>query len=89
MPDKSLKKHYFVFNKNDNGGEQLTLTTEYFHNGDKENGIYTNQQLTLHSYCNEATFSLSGASIDSKALRELANQLDEARIEAKELAKST
>ena len=80
MPEKILGKLNFVFNKRDNGGEALMLTTTFVDNGDPEPGIYTNQQLTLNSYCNSASFNLSGASITPKILRELANELEAKQV---------
>ena len=88
--DKSLGKHVFVFNIKDNGGESLSLSTEHFWNGDGKKdcsdagrtpdyGIYTNQELTLQSYCNSASFELVGVQITPEILRQLANELDQAR----------
>ncbi len=76
MANKEVAKHVYVFNKNDNGGESLVLTTTMYDNGDAKNNIYFNQELTLQSYCNSASFTLCGAALDPAALRELANQLD-------------
>lgn len=80
MTDKLLKIHTFVFNKQDNGGEGLLLSTKFYNNGDGE--IYTNQDLTLQSYCNAASFNLAGAPITADLLRQLANELDRAETEA-------
>ena len=80
--DKLLKRHAFCFNKETNGGEALTLVTKMFANGDP-NGVYWNQELTLHSYCNSASINLYGPALTPKLLRELANQLEFADIEAK------
>ena len=102
--DKSLGKHVFVFNPKENGGEALSLSTEYFWNealslsteyfwnGDGKKdvgvkqepyyGIYTNQELSLQSYCNDASFGLYGTQITPEILRQLANELDQARISA-------
>lgn len=74
-------KNVFCFNPKDNGGEQLYLTTTFIANGD-ENGVFMNQELTLQSYCNSASFTLHGSTMTPDLLRELANQLDT------ELAKS-
>lgn len=74
-----LHREVFVFNKEDNGGEQLTLTIEYFDNGDAGHGlpkgIYDNQKLTLQSYSNSATFDLSNG-FTPENLRELANIME-------------
>jgi len=43
--DKIKKIHVFCFNPEDNGGEQLLLTTEIIDNGDDDNNIYLNQTL--------------------------------------------
>ena len=76
MINKEISKHVFCFNSQDNGGEQLTLVTKFYDNGDKENNTYTDQELTLNSYCNSASFTLSGAQITPDALRKLADELD-------------
>jgi hypothetical protein len=76
----------FCFNNEDNGGESLILTTEMFSNGDPE-GIYYNQELSLQSYCNSASFNLVGAVLTAKTLRMLADQLENAEKEAQEILK--
>jgi hypothetical protein len=85
--DKELGRHVFVFNPRDNGGESLVLVTTIYDNGDAAaglpGGIYTNQELTLNSYCNAASFNLLGAPITPDDLRKLANELDEALIKAR------
>jgi hypothetical protein len=75
MPDK---ENVFVFNPKDNGGEQLVLTTKFIYNGDN---ICTEQELTLLSYCNSASFKLYTAPMTADKLRELANQLDKTMSE--------
>jgi len=74
MEPKSIHRHVFIFNPQDNGGEALSLVTDFIGNGDGE--IYTSQELTLHSYCNAATFILIGSPITSNSLRKLADELD-------------
>lgn len=77
-----LARNVFCFNNNDNGGEALLLTTEFVANGDditKEDGVYLEQELTLVSYSNSATFNLSGAILTPALLRELADKLEETR----------
>lgn len=75
MSDEELGRSVFSFNEDDNGGEQLILVTKLYHNGDV-GGYYTNQELTLNSYCNAASFTLTGCQISPEKLRELANQLE-------------
>lgn len=81
--DQVLMKKCFVINDKDNGGESLSLTTIYIDNGDdvttKSDGIYMNQELSLQSYSNSATFNLTSAVFTPEILRELANELDKAR----------
>lgn len=82
--DRLLGVHSFIFNKKDNGGESLSLTTSYYDNGDGPvKGCYTDQELTLQSYGNSATFNFSGIQITPNLLRELANELESAEIKAK------
>lgn len=83
MTDKLLKRHIFIFNPKENGGEQLMLCTNFVDNGDPgSSGIFTNQALTLQSYCNDATFNLLGASLTPENLRRLANELETCLNEA-------
>ena len=74
MKEKELDKHVFTFNRGDNGGEQLLLVTTAYDNGNGE--IFFNQELTLYSYCNSASFNLVGAQIGSQILRKLADELE-------------
>ena len=81
--DPLVKRHTFCFNDDDNGGESLILCTEMYANGDLD-GIYYNQNLTLQSYGNSATFNLIGASFTPGLLRKLADELEAAEREAKQ-----
>lgn len=78
--ERSLHREVYVFNAEDNGGESLTLTTDYFDNGDAAHGlpdgIFTNQKLTLMSYGNSASFELYGTALTPENLRELADILE-------------
>jgi hypothetical protein len=84
--NKVLKTLTYTLNPAENGGESLILKTEFFDNGDHAkglpNGIYTNQTLTLQSYGNSASLHLCGTQLTSEILRDLANKLDQAKIEA-------
>jgi hypothetical protein len=86
VPDTVLKKHLFVFNDHDNGGEALTLQTTFIANGDPGE-VYTNQVLQLQSYGNAAAFNLFGAALTPEMLRKLAAELEAAQAEAENLAK--
>jgi hypothetical protein len=80
--DKVLSEHVFVFNTFDSSGESLVLKTKFISNGDnitENEGVYVNQELTLSSYCNSASFNLFGATITPEKLRNLANQLETER----------
>lgn len=81
--DSVVMSHVFVFNKKDNGGESLFLTTDFIDNGDNETVV--NQTLTLNSYCNSASFSLCGATLTPENLRKLANELESSQIKANAL----
>ncbi len=78
-----IHKHVFVFNKGVNGGESLRLETEYIPNGDPGE-LFTNQKLRLSSYENEASFTLVGAQLSPKLLRQLADELEKQETVAKE-----
>lgn len=76
-----IKTHSFVFNPGDNGGESLMLTTVFVPNGDP-GVVCPEQTLTLQSYCNSASFNLVGAPMTPDILRQLANELEKAEIQA-------
>lgn len=75
-----LHRHNFVFNPKDNGGESLSLSTEFRFNGDidENDQYYVNHTLTLQSYNNEASFHLFGIVITPATLRKLADELEKA-----------
>ena len=73
---KLLKTESFDFTPELNSGEGLTLTMKFFDNGDGiPDGLYVEQELTLQSYGNSATFNLNEA-FTPENLRELADQLE-------------
>lgn len=76
MSDRKLGVHSFNFNERDNGGESLILDTTAFANGDP-GGVYLNQRLTLHSYCNAASFEFIGTNLTPEVLRRLADGLEQ------------
>lgn len=76
--NKLLKTHTFVVNPNDNGGEQLSITTMFFDNGDHGDTV-SSQEITLQSYSNSMTFDLSGAVLTPEILRKFADELARAR----------
>jgi hypothetical protein len=82
MTNAQVHKHVFCFNPKDNGGESLSLTTEFFDNGDHKEP-YMNQTLTLQSYLNSASFELIGAALTPEVLRKLANELESAYLKTK------
>ena len=83
MSEKLLKTHYFNLSPTTNSGEGLSLTTKFFANGDditEKDGVFVNQELTLQSYCNSATFELIGSPFTPELLRQLANELESNRV---------
>jgi len=65
---------FFCFNDHDNGGESLTLKTKFYHNGDPD-VVYTNQEISLQSYCNSTSINLCGAQITPEFLFKLLQEL--------------
>lgn len=69
MYDPTKDKDYVktittVLNKQDNGGESVTITTHIFDNGDpKPNCYWTMSSITLNSYGRSATIDL-GSMVD-------------------------
>jgi len=72
---KNLNLHVFNFDPSSSGGEALTLTTHFVTNGDP-GVVLLEQELTLMSECNSATFNLIGTTLTPENLRQLANELD-------------
>jgi hypothetical protein len=79
MAEKILHRHVFCFDPENTGGTALLLTTEFIDNKDT---IIVNQNLSLHSYCNSASFNLCGTLLTPENLRKLANELESAKIHA-------
>jgi len=73
-PNGTIARHCFEIGDGP-GGESLTLKSELIHNGEGEKPIL-NQELTLQSYCNSASFTLCGTPFTPSILRDLANQLE-------------
>lgn len=77
MKDKLLGRHTFCFNDKDNSGEGLFVKTEIYDNGDGlPDGIYFNQEVTLQSYSNSASFHLCSALFTPELLRKYADELE-------------
>ena len=77
-----LDTHCYNFSPDTNGGESLILTTKFIANGDpitQTTGVFLNQELTLQSYGNSATFNLCGIHITPNKLRMLAEELERTR----------
>jgi hypothetical protein len=87
--DQIVGRHFFEFNPTDNSGEGLTLVTEVLQNGDGEDGIFLNQELTLQSYCNAASFVLMGTTLTPTKLRQLADELEAVMDHARKVPVST
>ncbi len=80
--DRVISTHHFILTPKSNGQESLTFNTEFWNNGDKgEKGLLQIHSIALQSYGNEAMFIISHE-ITPEILRELANQLDVARLKA-------
>jgi len=75
---KEVGRDVFVFNPQDNSGEELILTTIFCDNGDETNNIYTVQELMLTSSYSRSLFLLYGSSITPDMLRKAADQMEEA-----------
>lgn len=83
MKSSPLVSHNFVFNEGENSGESIVLRTDFFSNGDPGGkGVFTNQKLTLHSYCNSASIDLTISAFTPENLRKLADQLENSRNDA-------
>ena len=76
---KVIEEHSFIFNPKDNGGEAIILSTDFCDNGDEV--AYTIQKLSLQCYGKEVEITVSDV-FTPENLRQLANELDRARIQA-------
>jgi len=74
--DAPVKTLRHVVNPEDNGGEQITITTDFFDNGDDE--LYTHHKIELQSYGNSMSLALYGASLTPTFLRKMADDIDRA-----------
>lgn len=77
MPEK---KHSFIFNPEDRGGELLILTTTFVVDENDPAKATISQELKLQSYYNSASFDLYGMMTPEK-LRKLASELEKAKME--------
>lgn len=80
--DRVLATHTISLNPEDNGGEVILLNTLFYANGDpitEKTGVYITQEVTMHSYCNSASFNLIGAHFTPEFLRKWANELEQTR----------
>ena len=77
MPEK---KHSFIFNPEDKGGELLILTTTFVVDENDPAKATISQELKLQSYYNSASFDLYGMMTPEK-LRKLASELEKAKME--------
>jgi hypothetical protein len=86
--DTLLKTHVFYVDPKERGGNSLAIHTDMFSNGDPgPNGVYWNQKIVLHSICNRAVIELCGTILTPDRLRQLANELEKAQIEAEQANK--
>lgn len=76
MSKKLIDSHIMICNPDCNGGENLVIKTNFYDNGDEENNIFINQEITLHSYGNSCSFNLCGSPLTVEVLRELANKIE-------------
>lgn len=88
IANEPLCSHRFEFNPQNNGGEQLSLTTTAYDNRDGTATI--RQEIRLESYLNAASFSLvAGSSFTPESLRKLADELEALLSDANAKAKTT
>ena len=80
---RKLEEHFFNFSPSEIGGESLTLSTIFYDNGDGPKDPFINQELTLHSYGNSASFILNGITLTPAILRKLANELEKVQKKLK------
>lgn len=86
--EQPIHSHYVEIGAHSNSGEALMLRTEWFSNGDEDGGLFMNQQITLHSYSNSASFSLGSKILDPGTLRWLADQIEDEELKASKLLRT-
>ena len=76
-------------NPSSNGGETVSLITEYFDNGDASRGLeagyYVNQHIELQSYQNSTSIFLCSYMLNPRMLRQLADKLEICEAEVKKV----
>lgn len=79
-----IKRHVFSLNPESNGGERISIVTDFFDNGDEKHGLpfdyFTNQEIELQSYGNSASFHLGGF-LTPELLRKFADELEKVEKE--------
>lgn len=70
-------RHTFIVNDLSNGGEQVSITTCFELNDGKK--VLSYQEIELGSYGNSAKFTLTSGMLTPSTLRELANQIEQAK----------
>ena len=75
---KEVGKLIFTVTPRSNGGEEISITTRFFHNGDpdvegKSDNIFLNTEIEMQSYGNATTMTLCGNPLTPDILRDLAN----------------
>jgi hypothetical protein len=73
MISKVVAHHCFVFNKNSNGGESVSLDTDFWES--EVGDISTTHSFSLQSYLNSAQITFGGQ-ITPELLRQLADELE-------------
>lgn len=80
-----VRKHLFSLNPNDNGGENVSIETKFFDNGDDKDNIYLNTEISSICYGTSTTNLLlaGSATLTPEKLRKLADEIEEVLNELK------
>lgn len=74
--DKVAFSDTFIINEDANGGEQLSITTNYYRDKYAKDPIYCGQEITLQSYNNSVSLYLCGQLLTPQILRKLADRIE-------------
>jgi len=85
VENKPILREVFRFNHDENGGEALILTTEYFVN---DTIIEMRQELSLQSYGRSASINLGINELTPYLLRVLADHLENGKRKANKMRKN-
>lgn len=82
MAEDLIHRIVSIVNPEENGGEQVSIITEFYHTGDPRDDVLIFQKINLESYMNSVNMNL-GAVLTPEFLRNLADDIEQKKSELK------